>query len=147
MWTPGGPVSLRSESRQEIRLELGGLQAGGNFRGLDALVVPQRRTEVDSDLYALTHLWANMAPTRRMALRWRGTLHIINPNDWQDIWVQGARISFLGWMGRDEFRRRATLLAAGSRVFQLNRTTVRNLALPARELRPLKQMLQTAVSA
>jgi hypothetical protein len=47
-----------------------------------------------------------------------------------------------GYLPRGEFRRRATLLPAGSRVLQYARTRTKNLALPVGELRPLSDLFE-----
>ena len=47
-----------------------------------------------------------------------------------------------GWITRAQFRQRARIVREGSRVFQYDRTRVKNLAVSISDLRPLSDLLE-----
>ena len=49
-----------------------------------------------------------------------------------------------GWITREEFRRRATLIREGSRVFQYDQTRTKNLAVPVSDLKPMSELFEQA---
>jgi hypothetical protein len=51
-------------------------------------------------------------------------------------------ILFVGWLTREEFRQRASLIPAGARVFQYSQTRTKNLAVPVADLKPLGGLLE-----
>ena len=51
-------------------------------------------------------------------LRPRKETYLIEPIAWSNIWVYGMDIYLAGWITREEFRRRASLIQEGSHVFQ-----------------------------
>jgi hypothetical protein len=72
----------------------------------------------------------------------RKETYLIEPGEWSNIWIYGMDIFLTGWISRAEFRQRATLLQEGSRVFQFDRTHVKNLAVSISELKPLSELLE-----
>jgi hypothetical protein len=62
--------------------------------------------------------------------------------DWGNIWVYGMEIVLAGWITREEFSRRAQPIREGARVFQYDRTRVKNLAVPISELKPLSNLFE-----
>ena len=71
----------------------------------------------------------------------RKETYIIQPVEWGNIWVYGMRIYLAGWITREAFRQKSSLLQEGSRVFQYDRTRTKNLAMPVGDLRPLPELL------
>ena len=61
---------------------------------------------------------------------------------WSNIWVYGMDIYLTGWISRGEFRRRASLIHEGSRVFQYVQTRTKNLAVPIGDLRSLPELFE-----
>ena len=51
-------------------------------------------------------------------------------------------ILLAGYLTHEEFRRKAHVLPAGSRVFQYDQTRTKNLAVPVSELEPLAPLLE-----
>ena len=66
--------------------------------------------------------------------------HVIAPLEWGNLWLYGMDITLTGWITREEFRRRAKLIAPNSRVFQYDRTKTKNLAVPVSSLNPLGEL-------
>ncbi|MEW6404951.1 MAG: hypothetical protein AB1649_24410, partial [Chloroflexota bacterium] len=69
-------------------------------------------------------------------------VHIVNPLEWGNIWVYGLEICLAGYLSRDEFRRRASLIQPGTRVFQYDQTKTKNLAVRVSDLKPLSDLFQ-----
>ena len=144
-WIRIGPLVLKSESREELAIELGGQNEAGEFLTRPVRLDGGIRREVEAGFWSLTHVHARARPAGRIGIsRKRGTrLHVIDSGDWRDVWIRGRMILFLGWMRHLEFRGRAKKVPAGSRVFQFSRTRTPNLAVPMEDLKPLDQLLES----
>lgn len=68
----------------------------------------------------------------------------IKPTAWKNIWVYGMQIFFCGYITRDEFWEKATLLPGGSRAFQYVITTTENFSIPIQDLHPLNDLFERA---
>ena len=68
--------------------------------------------------------------------------YIIDPFGWGNIWVYGMEIILTGYIPREEFRRKSSLIQPGSRVFQYNKTRTKNLAVPVADLKPLPELFE-----
>jgi hypothetical protein len=51
-------------------------------------------------------------------------------------------IYLAGWITRQEFRRRASLIPEGSLVFQYRQTRTKNLAVAVSDLRPMNELFE-----
>jgi hypothetical protein len=144
VWTPLGPLVLKSECDVPVMLELGGQDSSRDFCVQKVEVSPRTRVPVRDDFYSLACVHTDAMPEARIGIysSRRQETYIIQPGDWGNIWVYGMRIYLTGWVTRDQFRQRASLLPAGSRVFQYDRTRTRNLALPISHLYPLGELLE-----
>ena len=145
-WAPINPLVLKSDGPSGITLRLAGEDGSGAPLDVDIQLPPRQRVEVDAPLYALSHLHTRAPPAGRLGVNssaHRGT-HLIGPASWENIWLQGREITLLGWISRDEFRMRATLIPEGTRVFQFDRTKTRNLAVDIGSLKPMRQLLSGA---
>jgi hypothetical protein len=143
IWRPLGPLVLKSEYGEALTVEIGGQDAGREFVTRRLQLSPRTRTEVDGDFHSVAYVHVDARPEGRLGLHSpaRAETHLIQPVDWGNIWVYGMRIYLAGWVTRDEFRRRASLLREGSRVFQYDRTRTKNLAMPVADLHPLRELL------
>jgi hypothetical protein len=47
-----------------------------------------------------------------------------------------------GYMTREEYRRKASTIFAGSRVFQYSKTQTKNMSVPMADLRPLIELFE-----
>jgi hypothetical protein len=145
-WLPLGPLALKSESQVPVILEIGGQDATRNFITRSVELVSHTRAQVDGGFYSLAYIHAKSKPEARIGIHspTRAETYLVQPADWGNIWVYGMRIYLTGWITREEFRQRAGLLPEGSRVFQYDRTRVKNLAVPVANLRPLPKLLSRA---
>jgi hypothetical protein len=138
-WIPLGPLALKSESDATLTVELGGQDEGRAYLTRTLELAPQARVEVRDPFFALSSVRVKSMPDARLGIRSPNLkeTHLITPLEWGNIWVYGMDILLAGYMTCDEFRRRASLIQPGSRVFQYNKTRARNLAVPIAGLKPL----------
>jgi hypothetical protein len=138
-----GPVILKSESNIENPIELGGKDLSGSPLVVRVQLGERQRVEVPDSLLTLSHVIARSRPSGRVGIHAaaRRLTHVIQPGDWHSVWLQGWGITLLGWITREEFRTRATLIPEGRKVFQFDRTKTRNLAVAVSELKPITELM------
>ncbi len=143
-WAPLGTLALKSESDERLMLEIGGQDSGRDFVTRPVELLPHTRCEVNAGFYSLAYVHVQSRPGARLGIHSppRKETYIIESIEWSNIWVYGMDIYFAGWITRDEFRRRASLIREGSRVFQYNQTRTKNLAVPISGLRPLSELFE-----
>jgi len=143
-WIPLGPLALKSESDETLRIEIGGQDAGRDFVTRKIELAPRTRVEVNADLYSFAYVHSESKPNARLGIYSpsRKETYLVEAIAWSNIWVYGMDIYLTGWIAREEFRRRANLIHEGSRVFQYNQTRTKNLAVPISELRPITELLE-----
>ncbi len=143
-WIPLGPLVLKSESDEALTLEIGGQDAGRDFLTQAIELPPRTRLEVDAGFYSLAYIHVNSRPGARLGIYSpsRRETYLIESVEWSNIWVYGMDIFLAGWITREEFRRRASLIHEGSRVFQYTRTRTNNLAMSVADLKPLNELFE-----
>lgn len=145
-WNPLGPVSMKAEGAEELQLEIGGQDRERRdiVRGLR--LEPRARQELEDDFHEVSYVRVRRLPTGRLGIHSpaRDEAVIIDPTDWHNVSIDAADILLAGWITRQEFRQRASLVRAGSRVFQFKRTRTNNLAIQVSELKPLARLLERA---
>ena len=146
VWTPLGRLVLKSEWDQPLTVELGGQDAARDFITRSVELRPRTRLQVDGDFYSLAYLHVNAMPGARLGIHSprRQETYLIEAASWGNTWIYGMRIYLTGWVTREQYRQRASLLPVGSRVFQYDRTRTRNLALAISQLRPIGDLLSQA---
>ncbi len=142
-WIPLGPLALKSEADQLVTLEIGGEDFHREFLMLSVQLPPRTRVGFEADFHSLAYMHAKSKPTGRLGIYSpaRAETHLVEASEWGNIWIYGLDIYLAGWITREEFRRRATLLAEGTRVYQYSQTRTRNLAVSMADLRPLMELL------
>lgn len=143
-WNPLGKLVLKSEADETQIVELGGQEEGRSIRSIAVALPPRRRVEIPDGFFSLSYIHTKSRSLARIGIYSpiRRETYLIEPTDWGNLWIDGKEILLAGYIAREEFRRRASFLPAGSRVFQYDRTQVKNLALPVSELRPLSELLE-----
>jgi len=142
-WIPLGPLVLKSDSNETLSLVIGGQDAGREFLTRTLDLPPHTRREVDGDFYSVVFVHVTSRPDARLGVfsPSRKETYLIESGQWSNIWIYGLDIYLTGWMSRAEFRQRASLVQEGSRVFQYDRTRVKNLAVSISDLKPLSELL------
>ncbi len=143
-WISLGPLALKSESDETLRLEIGGQDSGRDFMTRKLELPPRTRIEAKGDFYSLAYIHIESKPKARLGIHspTRKETYLIEPIAWSNIWVYGMDIYLTGWITREEFRRRASLIHEGSRVFQYDQTRTKNLAVPVSDLKPMSELFE-----
>jgi hypothetical protein len=143
-WTPLGSLSLKSECSESVTVEIGGQDKEREFISQKLTLEPLTRKIVDLPLYSLSYLHIDSIPGARIGVHSnaRGEAYLISPRDWGNIWIYGMETWLTGYITREEFRRKANTIFAGSRVFQYSKTQTKNMSVPVEDLRPLSEFFE-----
>lgn len=142
MWMPLGALTLKSDSEQTQIVEIGGQDEGREMRSRVVAIPPRTRIQIEDGFFSVSYIHIRSAPNARIGIHSpaRKDTCIVEALDWGNIWVYGMEILFTGYLTREEFKRRASFVQAGARVFQYDRTRTKNLAVPVSELKPLSEL-------
>ena len=138
-WIPLEKLALKSECETPITIEIGGMDAERNFITATLELPPRTRVPMEQIFYSLAYVHAARKPEARIGLHSmiHGEPYLILPHEWGNIWVYGMDILLVGWLSHEEFRCKGSVLNAGMRTFQYNRTRTKNLFVPGIKLNPL----------
>jgi hypothetical protein len=144
VWAPLDGLALKSECAALLTVELGGQDAGRDFITVRLELPPRRRVEVGTPFHSLAYLHPGRRPEARVGLHapGRSEVVLIQPHEWGNVWIDGLSILLAGYITREEFRRRARFLPAGSKTFQYASTRTKNLDLRVDELHPLGELFE-----
>lgn len=142
-WRPLEHLTLKSECEETLVVELGGQDAERRFVSVWCELPPRRRVVPPGEFYTLCYVHVQRLPTARVGLHAPvcGAPHLIGPRDWGNIWVYGMEIWLVGWLTYEQFRAKASMLAAGASTLQYARTRTKNLAVPMSALQPIQPLL------
>jgi hypothetical protein len=143
-WLPLENLALKSECSEPMPVELGGQNEARDFVTARLELPPRTRVPVEQSFYSLAFIHAGRRPEARIGLHSprRGEPYLIPPIEWGNIWVYGMEILLTGWLSREEFRRKASVLNAGLPTFQYARTRTKNLQVPMTDLNPLGELFE-----
>jgi len=144
VWATLGKLALKSECASPLCVEIGGQDAERNFITETLTLEPLKRAFAEKDYHSLAYIHVNSIPEARLGIHSpkKGEIYIIQPHEWGNIWIYGMDIWLTGYMAREEFRRKASTIYAGSRVFQYSKTQTKNYSVPVSELRPLPELFE-----
>lgn len=142
-WTPLGTLTLKSESAEELIVEVNGQDEAREMKRVVVSLPPGVKVTLNESYYSITALHVRRVPEARVGIRCErlNETHLIKPYDWSNIWVYGMDIFMVGYATYEEMGQRAILLQPNSKTFQYQRTHVKNLALPVSKLQPMKKLL------
>lgn len=143
-WTPLGPLALKSEAAEALTVELGGQGEGREFLSCQVELPAGARVQVEAPFFALTSVHIPKLFEGRLGLHCprRREMHIIQWNEWGNLWIYGMEIVLAGYVQRRVFQRCSSHVQAGARVFQYRQTPEKHLALPVTDLSPLGDLLK-----
>lgn len=146
-WKPLGTLTLRSESAEELIVEVNGQDEAREMKREVISLSPGVNVRLHEAFYSITSLHVRRVPEARIRIHCESLNEklVIAPHDWSNIWVYGMDIFMVGYATYEEMSQRATLLLPNSRTFQYERTHVKNLSLLVSKLKPI-QKLWAAVS-
>ncbi|MCX6066712.1 MAG: hypothetical protein NT121_13295 [Chloroflexi bacterium] len=144
IWSPLGRLALKSECAAPIKVEIGGQDADRNFVTETLTLDPLTRIFAVNEYYSLAYIHVESIPEARVGIHSaaKGEIYLVQPQDWGNIWIYGMDIWLAGYMSHEEFRRKASAIFAGSRVFQYSKTQTKNLSVPVADLHSLEDLLE-----
>jgi hypothetical protein len=143
-WAPLGRLALKSECDLPITVEIGGQDGERNFITETLTLAPLTRSFAVNNYYSLAYIHTDSIPTARIGIHSPiiGEIYLIQPHEWGNIWIYGMEIWLIGYITHEEFRRKASPIFAGSRVFQYSKTQTKNLSVPMTDLRSLSELFE-----
>lgn len=141
------PLALKVDGEHPLVVELGGLDAAGEFITETLHLPPHQSVTANSPFQGLAYLHTTHIPGGRLGVHSPALgrqVRLIEPNEWHNLWVYGLEVILAGYSTRRELRAEAQRLPAGSRVLQYERTRSENFALPVRALHPLDELCDLA---
>jgi len=143
-WQPINPLTLKSESDQTLTVEIGGQAQGREFLTRRVELPPRTRVKVNENFFSLSSIHVDQLPGARVGIHspYIGEPYLVDPFTWGNIWVYGMEVILTGYISREEFRRKSSLIQPGSHVFQYNKTRTKNLAVPVADLKRLGRLFE-----
>ena len=147
-WNPFGAVTLKSDSDEELIVEVNGQSQSQEMSRCTVSLPPRAKVTLDESFYSITHLHVRRIPEARVGIRCESIedTHVIPNAEWHNLWVYGMDIFMAGYVSYEEFGHTAKPLLPGSKVYQYEKTRVKNLALPISKLKPMTRLLETMKS-
>jgi hypothetical protein len=141
-WRSLGRLVLKADVPEPIEVEVGGLNALRQARVERLTLAPRARVVTTGEFYSLLYLHAPQPPAGVVGVRspsLRETV-LVQPGDWDNIWIYGLEVFLAGWLTKAEFRAKSQFLPQGSSVWQYPRTQTANRAAPVSALRPVSEL-------
>ncbi len=143
-WNPLGALSLKSDSDEELLVEISGQDEARELKRTVVSLPPRIKVTVDESFFTVTALHVRRVADARVGIRCEAIrdAHVVAPLEWGNIWVYGMEIFLAGYVSHEEFGRSANTLLPNSKVFQYEHTRVKNLFLPVSDLKPIQKLLE-----
>lgn len=144
VWQPLGSLALKYEGEETLQIEIGGQNAARDFISCKTELPGGQKLKINAEFNALSYIRADHLPTGRLGIHSpaRKETYIISSVDWGNIWIYGMDIWLAGYITHEEYRRKASFVSEGSRVFQYKETRTKNLAMPIADLRALADLFK-----
>lgn len=144
VWASLGKITLKSECALPLTVEIGGQDANRDFITERISLDPLTRVSATQNFYSLAYIHTDLIPDARLGVHCQrmGEVYLIQTHEWGNIWIYGLDIWLTGYMLHEEFRRKASTIYAGSRVFQYSKTQTKNFSVPVADLRPLSEFFE-----
>jgi hypothetical protein len=144
VWAPLDGLSVKSDCDQPVTVIFGGQDEARNHVTLHLELPPHRRLAFPEKWYSIAYLHAPARPQARIGLHCPalGEPYIVPSVGWGNAWIYGMQVVLTGWMTREEYRRRATVLNKGMQSSRFTRTREKSLFLPVGRLEPLALLIE-----
>lgn len=141
-WNPLGTLTFKSESEEELMVEVNGQDESREMKRKVLSLSPNTKVTCDESFYSITSLHVRRAPEARIGIKCESIneTYLITPLQWSNLWVYGMDIFFAGYTTYDEFSQQAKTILPNSKVFQYERTRVKNLSVPISSLKPIEKL-------
>jgi hypothetical protein len=143
-WNPLGELALKSESAEELIVEIHGQDSGREVMRKTVSLPPKTKVVIQEGFYAIGALHVRRIPDARIGIHCEGIRDtcVIRPLEWGNLWIYGMEIFLTGWLSHEEFGQLAKTLPVNSRTFQYEHTKVKNLYVPVSTLKPLQNLFR-----
>lgn len=143
-WNPLGALTLKSDSAEELLVEVSGQDEAREMKRKVVSLPPKTKVTVDESFYSLLSVHIRRVTDARVGIKCEAIkeAHVIAPMEWGNIWVYGVEIFLAGYLSYEEFSQRAVALAPNSKVFQYEHTRVKNLSMPVSSLKPMQKLFE-----
>jgi hypothetical protein len=143
-WNPLGALTLKSDSEEELLVEVNGQNAAREVMRKTVSLPPKTKVTVDASFYSVTAVHVRKQPEARIGLRCEAVkeAEVISPLQWGNLWVYGLDIFLAGYLPYEEFGQQAKPLPINSRTFQYEHTKVKNLSMSISNLKPLQNLFK-----
>mgnify|MGYP001027019241 FL=1 len=145
-WIPLGPLQLKGEVTQALRLSLGGQSSARHFQSEELILPPGQTVACRNEYFSLAYLHADHRPASEVIVSCpqHGLRARLSPEMWRDVWLPGIEIILCGYIPHPEFARRSRRLEADSPVLALPRPQGKYRYLSVGELHPIDELLAIA---
>jgi hypothetical protein len=135
-WNPLGDLALKSESEEELIVQIHGQDSGRALIHKTISLPPRTKVMIREGFYSISALHVRRIPDARIGIQCEAIQEacVIAPLDWGNLWIYVMDIFLTGWISHEEFGQHAKPLPINSRTFQYEHTKVKNLTLPNSEL-------------
>jgi len=143
-WHNIGPLTIKSNARNVIQVEIGGLGLDRQLLREQVQLQPRVRTKLTNEYFSVLYLQSDAIPSGAIGLHSPvlKSTPVIEAHEWKNIWLYGRGVYLCGWMNKEEFRTKSKRLPPGSLTKQYRRTKTVNRALAISELRPIEQLAE-----
>jgi len=145
-WNPLGALTLKSDSEEELILEVNGQDEGREMKRSTISLPPKKKVALAESFYSITSFHVRRMPEARIGIHCEAIkdAYIISTSQWNNIWVYGMEIFLAGQITYEEFGGQAKTLLPNSKVYQYERTRIKNLAVPVSKLKPIQKLVKGA---
>lgn len=146
-WQSLGGLAFKSNADEPLRIEVGGQDAGRKAIRERVKLPPRTRMTALRDYYSVLYLGTPALPAAALGVHSSGLgqTQIVEPVDWDNIWLYGQRVYLCGWLNKHDYRERSRHLPAQSAVKQCHQTPSASRALPMGELRSMAELAEVAL--
>lgn len=145
-WQSLGALAFKSNAEEPLRIEIGGQDGQHKLIRERVKLPPRTRMTALRDYYALFYLGTPTLPAAAVGLHCagRGQTAIVEPVDWDNIWLYGQRVYLCGWLNKHDFREQSRRLPAQTCIKQLSQTTDDCHSLTVTGLRAMAELAELA---
>jgi hypothetical protein len=146
-WQSLGGLAFKSNAEEPLRIEIGGQDGQRKAIRERVKLPPRTRITALRDYYSVLYLGTPTLPTAAVGLHSFGLkqTQIIEPLDWQNIWLYGQRVYLCGWLNKHDFRESSHHLPAQSQVKHCYQTDLPCRAVPVSNLRSMAELAEIAL--
>jgi hypothetical protein len=147
-WQSLGSLAFKSNAEEPLRIEIGGHDVHRKAIRERVKLPPRVRIETLRDYYSVLYLGTPLMPKAAVGLHSCALkqTQIIEPLDWDNIWLYGQRVYLCGWLNKNDFRETGRHLPAQTAVKQSHETQCANWAVPVCKLRAMNELAEIALS-